>query len=162
MAGNASRSNGKKGGRPKGSKAAKTFEKEVARQRLRELVARDLDLLIEAQIQAALGVRHFVLREPNGKFKRVTNPVTITRILDAPAGTHEFFDIWVRGPSTQAFKDLMDRAIDKPAEHIDLVVNDEEERIRRLQRGRERNAQAKRDRDAAARRRLGRSTSSSP
>ena len=47
----------------------------------------------------------------------------------------------------------MDRAIDKPAEHMDLVVNDAEERIRQPQRGRERNAQAKRDRDAAARRR---------
>ena len=142
MAGNASRSNGKKGGRPKGSKAVKTFEKEVARQRLRELVYRDLDLLIEAQIRAALGVRHFVLRKPNGKFKRVTHPATITRILNAPEGKYEYHDIWVRDPSTQAFRDLMDRALDKPAEHIAVTVNEDEKHIALLRRGRERNAAA--------------------
>ena len=157
-----SRLNGKKGGRPKGSKAAKTLVKEAARTLVRELVCKELRPLVEAQIRAALGIRHFVLRGPDGKFKRVTHPATITRILNAPKGQYEFFDVWTRDPSTPAFKDLMDRAFGKPAEHVDLVVNDEEERIRRLQHGRQWNARAKRDRDAAARRRPGRSTSSSP
>ena len=109
----------------------------------------EFDKLIEAQIRTALGVRHFVLREPDGKFKRVTTPATITRILNAPPGKYEFHDIWVRDPNTAAFKDLMDRTIDKPAEYIELQVNDEEERIRRLQHGRQWNADAKKKRDAA-------------
>ena len=56
------RANGRKGGRPKGSKAQNTLEKAAARQRVRELVCAELDPLIEAQIQTALGVRHFVVR----------------------------------------------------------------------------------------------------
>ena len=91
------------------------------------------------------------MRGPDGKFKRVTHPATITRILNAPKGQYEFFDVWTRDPSTPAFKDLMDRAFGKPAEHVDLVVNDEEECIRRLQHGRQWNAEAKKKRDAANR-----------
>ena len=130
MPGPTARENGKKGGRPKGAKAKKTLEKEIARARLRELVHQEFDKLIEAQIRTALGVRHFVLREPDGKFKRVTTPATITRILNAPPGKYEFHDIWVRDPNTAAFKDLMDRAFDKPSEHIALTVPDDAERIR--------------------------------
>ena len=101
-----------------------------------------MDPLVRAQIAAAKGVRHFVLREPDGKFKRVTNPATITRILNAPKGRYEYYDIWTRDPSTAAFKDLVDRTIDKPTEHVDLTVNNEAERIRVLHAGRERNARA--------------------
>ena len=57
-----------------------TLEKAAARQRVRELVCAELDPLIEAQIQTALGVRHFVVREKDGKFKRVTDPATITAV----------------------------------------------------------------------------------
>ena len=136
------RANGRKGGRPQGSKAQNTLEKAAARQRVRELVCAELDPLIEAQIQAALGVRHFVLREKNRKFKRVTDPATITHILNAPEGRYEYYDIWTRDPSTQAFKDLMDRALGKPTEHVDMTVSDDAERIRILHAGRERNARA--------------------
>ena len=136
------RANGRKGGRPQGSKAQNTLEKAAARQRVRELVCAELDPLIESQIQAARGVRHFVLREKNRKFKRVTDPATITHILNAPEGRYEYYDIWTRDPSTAAFKDLVDRTIDKPTEHVDLTVNNEAERIRVLHAGRERNALA--------------------
>ena len=37
----------------------------------------------------ALGVRHFVVREKNRNFKRVTDPATITHILNAPEGRYE-------------------------------------------------------------------------
>ena len=136
------RANGRKGGRPQGSKAQNTLEKAAARQRVRELVCAELDPLVEAQIQTALGVRHFVVREKDGKFKRVTNPATITRILNAPNGRYEYYDIWTRDPSTQAFKDLMDRALGKPTEHVDMTVSDDAARIRILHAGRERNARA--------------------
>ena len=136
------RANGRKGGRPQGSKAQNTLEKAAARQRVRELVCAELDPLVEAQIQTALGVRHFVVREKDGKFKRVTNPATITRILNAPNGRYDYYDIWTRDPSTAAFKDLMDRALGKPTEHVDMTVSADAERIRILHAGRERNARA--------------------
>ena len=119
-----------------------SLEKDAVRARLRELVAAEMDPLVRAQIAAAKGVRHFVLREPDGKFKRVTNPATITRILNAPRGRYDYYDIWTRDPSTAAFKNLMDRALGKPTEHVDMTVSDDAERIRILHAGRERNARA--------------------
>ena len=89
------RENGKKGGRPKGTKLPKTLEKEAARALLRELVCLELGPLVEAQIRAALGIRHFVLREPDGKFKRVTNPAAIQTLMKLLAFSLTGAFLWV-------------------------------------------------------------------
>ena len=143
MAGNVSRTNGKKGGRPKGTtgiKHAATIEKEAAREVVRQRVFQRMIPMIDAQIEHALGIKHFMLRRPDGKFERITDPLKIEEALNAdePGG----FYIFTKDPSVQAFSDLMNRAIDKPTQQVtmDTSAEDEERRIRMLLAGRERNA----------------------
>jgi len=67
------RENGKKGGRPKGSKSQNTLAKEAARERLRQRVFAELDPLIDAQIEQAKGLKYLVVREKStGRFVRVS------------------------------------------------------------------------------------------
>ena len=78
---------------------------------------------------------------------RVLNRAAVLKIggdagLNAPNGRYDYYDIWTRDPSTAAFKDLMDRALGKPTEHVDMTVSADAERIRILHAGRERNARA--------------------
>jgi len=121
MAGHASRENGKKGGRPKGSKTASTLSKEAAREVLRAMVIAQLAPMTDAQIAAAKGVQHFVLRQKDGKFKKVESAEAAIAALEDPEAVWEF---WSRDPSTQAYMDLMNRALDKPAEQVKVTGDD--------------------------------------
>lgn len=103
----------KTGGKQKGYKAPHTLEKEAMRQRVRELVAQRMDPMIQAQIAHAIGVSYMVLRRPDGTFTRATDEKEVNAAIAAGA---EFFNIYTQSPNTQAFTDLMNRAIDKPAE----------------------------------------------
>lgn len=77
--------------------------------------------MTEAQIANAKGLKFLVLRHAkSGKF--------IKRIEDA-SGTikvnpdQEIIEVWAKDPSVQAFTDLMNRTIDKPAETITGEIN---------------------------------------
>lgn len=118
MAGRAetARANGKKGGRPKGSKSKATLSKELAREAVRQKVMEHLDPLLEAQIAHAQGLKYLVARhKTTGKFERLTEADT-KRILAGGESDHAIIEVWEKDPSVQAFTDLMNRAIDKPAE----------------------------------------------
>ena len=98
-------------GPKKGSKHKATYTKEQAREALRLLVLRDMEELVGAQMAQAKGIRYLVTRDKkSGKFVRVTEAMA-----RAGAG-EERIEVWEKDPSTQAFTDLMNRAIDKPAE----------------------------------------------
>lgn len=109
---------------PLGYKTQKTIDKEVARELLRQRVKERLFPLVDSQIDNAIGIRHFFLRGPGGKFERVTDPEQIERALNAP-GAKEGTTFWIytKDPSTAAFTDLMNRTIDKPADHMELLGN---------------------------------------
>lgn len=100
-------------GRPPG-KAAKTIEKEAAREHLRQRVIAKMDPMIDAQIANAQGINFLVIREKkSGKF--------VKRITEAEGDIHlegdkEIVEVWAKDPSVQAFTDLFNRALDKPAE----------------------------------------------
>ena len=112
-----SRLNGKK--RLKGSKWKKTLEKEAARELVRQAINAHLEPMISAQVQHAQGISHFMLRGEDGKFERVTDP---DRILDAlNGGDVNAYYIFTKDPSAQAFKELLDRALDKPKEQAQDV-----------------------------------------
>ena len=67
--GQASRENGKKGGRPKGSLGPEQLDKIAARELVRKRVTERLDALLDAQIDNALGISYMVTRDRNtGKF----------------------------------------------------------------------------------------------
>ncbi len=72
-----SKENGKKGGRPKGSKNPETIQREIVQKEYRERMVKKLIPLIEAQLELALGIhvattrkgKKFLLykKEPDGK-----------------------------------------------------------------------------------------------
>ena len=135
MAGNTARRNGLFGGRPKGAKGKKTLEKEALRDRVRQLFAKHINALAYAQIQQALGLRYLVTRDKHtGKFIRVGPAM-------ARVASEETIEVWEKDPSTQAWTDLANRVLDKPAEQEQrMSVTLEIEVLRRLDAGRQRNA----------------------
>lgn len=105
-------------GRKKGTSG---FDKEAARQRLREIVWANMTPMLEAQVANAKGIKFLILRHSkSGKF--------IKRIEDASKPIrfdpeHEIVEVWAKDPSVQAFTDLMNRTIDKPAETVNATVD---------------------------------------
>lgn len=105
-------------GRPKGRQ---TLEKEAMRAIVRERVGAKLAPLIDAQISNALGVHFLVVREKaSGKFLRVGKG----RAEKLKEG-EEIIEVWEKDPSVQAFTDLMNRVIDKPAEQMKVTGADD-------------------------------------
>lgn len=93
-------------------KEQRTLDKEAARAIVRETVFSALGPLLDAQVANAQGIKYLVVRQKStGKFVRVG---------ELRAGTHdpdlETVEVWEKDPSVQAFTDLMNRALDKPAE----------------------------------------------
>jgi hypothetical protein len=126
-------------GRKKGFKFPSTLTKEAQREELRQIVSKHMREMVEAQIAASKGTKYLVYRnKQGGEFRTVTKDMIEQGILEKDNVTIE---VWDKQPSTPAFTDLMNRALDKPKEQpqeIDLTVKD-----------------ARADRVIAARERLG-------
>lgn len=122
-------------------KGPQTLEKEAMRTIVREQVAANLVPLIHAQIANAKGIHFLVVREKaSGKFLRVGKGRAEKLQPD-----EEIIEIWEKDPSVQAFTDLLNRAIDKPAEQPqELKLSGEVSIVDRLQAARKRLADAKR------------------
>lgn len=100
-------------GRKKGSKWPSTLDKEAAREAVRTFVIAHLQPMIEAQIANACGLKYLVARnKKTGKFRRLTEAMDRTRL----GKNTEIIEVWTKDPSVQAFTDLLNRAIGKPAE----------------------------------------------
>jgi len=107
----------------KGAKYAKTVAKEQAREIAREIIMRELEPLIEAQIDNAIGISHFLLRNKStGKFERITDPDKIEAAMNAD---EEYYRIYTKDPNVHAFTDLMNRALDKPAQQTKVTGTDD-------------------------------------
>lgn len=106
---------------PKGHKTKKTIAKEQAREALRQIVLRKMEPLVQRMIVAAMGIGHLYTRDKAGKFTKVENEAQIDKLL---AEGQEDRDYWIftKDPSVQAFTDLMNRAMDKPAEQVQEVA----------------------------------------
>lgn len=109
------------GGKPKGYKAPATIEKEFERERLRQLVCAELEPMTQAQIAHAKGVHYMVLRHKDGTFTRATD---VKQLDAALASGAEAFNIFTQAPNTQAYTDLVNRALDKPAEQLKVTGED--------------------------------------
>lgn len=128
-------------GRPKGSKSRKTREKEAMREALRRIVDREMEEMTAAQVAAAKGFKYLVARhKKGGTFRPVKD------VLEAIADEEQIIEVWEHRPSTQAFTDLLNRAIDKPKEQVqehDVTLKGERELLEALAQGRERAAKGK-------------------
>lgn len=125
-------------GRPKGTKNLSTITKEQAREALRQIVLREMDALVAAQLAHAKGISFLVVRDKKtGKFTRLTE----TRAKATLATDEEIVEIWEKDPSVQAFTDLMNRALDKPKEQeMEVKVTGSDELIAKLHAARARMA----------------------
>lgn len=116
------------GGKPKGYKAAATIDKEAQRELVRHLVSAQLTPLVTAQIRNAMGIGHLMLRdEETQRFERVVttgDPLKDEAIIDAAVSTGRACWIYLKDPSVQAFSDLLNRALDKPAEQVKVTGDD--------------------------------------
>jgi len=109
-------------GMPKGTVLPKTLEKQAAKDLLRERVIARLLPIVDATIDSATGIRHFMLRNPeDGTFKRLTDAAEIDAALAHPdAKEGSSFWIYVKDPQTPAAVTLLDRAIGKPIEELQV------------------------------------------
>lgn len=132
--------NGKKGGRPKGSKGKKTLEIEAMRAVVQSKVAEALDPLINAQISEAMGVQ-FLYRidytygeiiNPTTKRKKkvrkqkkavqVTDPEEIKKFITGRANKKDtYYFITTQRPNSKANDSLVDRLIGKAQANLDLT-----------------------------------------
>jgi len=106
-------------GKPKGTRWRSTVSKEAARELVRQQVIQALGPLVTAQIENAQGLKYLVTRDKHtGKFVRVTEAMARAKLGD----TEEIIEVWEKDPSVQAFTDLLNRALDKPAEQVQAVA----------------------------------------
>jgi hypothetical protein len=74
---------------------------------------------LEAMADNVTGIRHLMMRDPKtGQFERVTGSAAQ---IDKALKSKNAFWIYTKDPNVQAFTDLLNRAIDKPAEHIQVA-----------------------------------------
>lgn len=74
------------------------------------LLLPDLKPIIEAQKARAMGLKHLVVREADGKFKRISADDLAT--LDAGA----VVEVWERDPDQKAIDTILAYCLDKPKE----------------------------------------------
>ncbi len=114
-------------GPAKGTKYGKqkeTISKELARELTRNIITAELKPLIQAQIANAKGINHFFLRDPaTGQFTRITDPEQIQQALNSGDEGKSYW-IFAKDPNVQAFTDLLNRALDKPAEQVKVTGAD--------------------------------------
>lgn len=108
-------------GPEKGTKYAPTLAKEAAREALRQIVLEEMREMTQAQIAQAKGIKYLVTRDKKtGKFIRVTE--AMAKVKSELAENEEIIEVWEKDPSTPAFTDLMNRALDKPKEQEQQIT----------------------------------------
>ena len=131
MPGQASRQNGKKGGRPPGKKTQATLEKEAALARFRERIIKSVDPLFDSQFTLARRCSYLYRiddvkegKEIRRKHVFVTNPEEIREALDSiEEGDFEdgYYYITTEKPENNAIRDMLDRAFGKPSQSLDIA-----------------------------------------
>jgi hypothetical protein len=111
-------------GMPKGYKTQKTLAKEQAREVARQIITRELEPMLAAQIAHAKGLSYLVARhKTTGKFAKLTEDLALT-IAEGKNPEYEAIEVWGKDPSVQAFTDLLNRALDKPKEQVEVTGKD--------------------------------------
>lgn len=124
----ASRRNGAKGGRPKGSKEAATLEREAVLKAYRERVCRQAQRLLDAELTVAQGCS-YLYRKPKKaekgetrKAELVKDEETIRKFLDGELDHDEddWYFITAEKPDTFTIRGMFDRTFDKPGQRHEV------------------------------------------
>ncbi len=142
MPGNASRENGKKGGRPKGAKSESTIRREQILAALRERIMQSADSLFNAAKSSAIGNQFLfkIVTTYEGKKKIRSKPILVEdideiseyidrldrenrgdEIPDEEIDHDVYYFMSTKEPNIQAFKELVDRAFGRNVESVDLT-----------------------------------------
>jgi CRISPR/Cas system-associated endonuclease Cas1 len=109
-------------GKKKGNKWPSTLAKEAARELAREIITAGMKPILRAQMAHAVGIGHLYTRDKTGKFTRIESEARIDELLTQEREGRDYW-IFAKDPSTQAFTDLMNRAIDEPkAAKMDAIL----------------------------------------
>jgi hypothetical protein len=140
MAGETSRENGKKGGRPKGSKNPETLEREAVMKAYRERILINAQEIFSLQMQNARGCTYLYKTQCTGrgkdrkcKYMQVTDPEEIENYLnglydevDRGSGVDEgYYQITVDKPDNKSLYSMLDRAFGKAPQSLDLTSKGE-------------------------------------
>lgn len=131
----------KTGGKAKGYKMPATLAKEAAREAARVRITERLIPIVDAQLDSAMGINHFILRDKEtGEWKRLTDPDQIVKAMNDPrAKFGSTYLIYTKDPNNNAARDMLAYAIDKPKEQAqDLNVNVTDKHMALLDAGRAR------------------------
>lgn len=110
-----------KRGPAKGTVYQPTRDKAAMREATRRVVEKHMDEMLAAQIKHAKGISYLVARaKTGGKFEKVTEE-QLEEMLAGQDDGSVVLEVWQKDPSVQAFTDLMDRAMDKPSNHLELT-----------------------------------------
>jgi hypothetical protein len=95
-----------------------------SREFVRTYITHRLQPLLDAQIDNAQGLKHLRMRDlKTGQFTRVTGDA---KQIDKALKSKNACWIYTKDPNIAAFTDLLNRAIDKPAEHTKSQVPTED------------------------------------
>ncbi len=88
--------------------------------------------LLEAQAARALGLSHFMLRDPEtGEWSRLTDPDDIAQAMNDPRGeAGSTYRIHTKDPDGKDITDILNRCLDKPKEQEQEVIVHDGDRIR--------------------------------
>jgi hypothetical protein len=91
------------------------MDKIMAREVTRQIITDSLRPMLRAQIAHAQGIWHVYTRDKTGKFTKIENEAQAHKLLTEGTEGSDYW-IFMKDPSTQAFSDLLNRALDKPTE----------------------------------------------
>jgi hypothetical protein len=121
------RENGKKGGRPPGSKSKTTLEKQEALKRFQERVRAHVDPLFESQLTLARGMTYLFRvdkikrgKEIIEKHVVVDDPEEIRQYLDDEVDEDTYYYITTKDPDNKAIDSLLDRTFGKAPQSVDI------------------------------------------
>lgn len=140
------RENGKKGGRPKGTKSQSTLEKEAVLKAFKERAMKHADILFNAQLTLARGQTFLYKIEkekivgPKGGVsyrskppKLVTNQWEIEHFLEYDLDNTEskeqedtYYYLTTKEPSNMAVDSLLDRTFGKSTQSVDVTSKGEQ------------------------------------
>ena len=126
-----------------GATYAPTLSKAEAREAGRAWIQAQMRRLVGAQIEAACGLAHLMLRQADGTWRRAPDKMTAADVEAVLNGNPDRYWISLKDSNTQAFATLAAYAWDKPKpQEIEVSVRGERDVVARLaracQRGRDR------------------------
>lgn len=111
-------------GPKKGAIYKPTRDKALAREALRAIIDKHMEAMTEAQIKNATGIKYLVKRaKAGGKFEKV-GADELEAVLRGQDEDRLILEVWEKEPSVPAFTDLMNRHLDRAAEHVELTGAD--------------------------------------